>query len=258
MPRKGVLVTKVSGDEERLSRVLVGFSLTYCVPIYFGDPSEPNGLINSGTITLVRRNDENYGITNFHVVDGFRDRLRDNPNVHLYVGGQRVELNDVLLDEDKDLDIAVLYLEGFREEVFFTQGDIPTSFYNFPVSSVDDINEGGFVLFGGYPGVWRERDGRNVVFDSFSSGGTLINDASEKNIRCEIAANKSVVTRVRRDSPPTNLGGLSGSPVFIEMEGEAGVRNFVLVGVIYEYIEQYDSILIRPLHCINDDMTIKK
>lgn len=249
---------KVSGDEERLSRVLVGFSLTYCVPIYFGDPAELDGKINSGTITLVRRNGENYGITNFHVVDGFRDRLRDNPNTHLYVGSQKIDLYDVLLDEDRGLDIAVLYLEGFSEEAFSTRGDIPTSFYDFPVSSVNEINEGGFVLFGGFPGVWRERDGRNVIFDSFSSGGTLINDASEKNIRCEIAAEKSVVTKVRRDSPPVNLGGLSGSPVFTEEEGKAGIRHFSLVGVIYEYIEQYDSILIRPLHCINDDMTIKK
>lgn len=251
-------MSKVSCDEKKLSRFMVGFSLTYCVPIYFGDPAELDGKINSATITLVRRKNENYGITNFHVIDEFRNRLRGSQSIQLYVGSQRVELNDVLLDEDRDLDIAVLYLEGFGEEGFSTRGDIPTSFYDFPVSSMDGVNEGGFVLFGGFPGVWRQRDGSHVVFDSFSSGGTLINDASENNIRCEIAADKSVVTRVRRDSPPVNLGGLSGSPVFTEVEGEAGVRYFSLIGVIYEYIEQYDSILIRPLNCINDDMTINK
>lgn len=242
----------------KLSREMVKFSLTFCNACYFGSPSDENVKVNNGTMTLVSYGGERYGITNFHVVDAYRERLRSEPDIDFYIGNTAINLNESLIDEDKDLDLCTLKLSAYEEEYFCSNGEISTHFYELDDFSTGDIKEGDFVLFGGFPGVWRTRPKANhLIFDSLSSGSTEVTEVTCRNIRCELTLGKCVVTLNQHHHEfPDNLGGLSGGPVFLHQIHTSGISTFKLIGFVYEYMAEYDSILVRPLSFINESFKI--
>lgn len=251
-------IEDLTEEQIKLSQEMIKFSLKFCSPCYFGNPSDENVIVNNGTMTLVKYGGERYGITNFHVVDAYRKRLKDEPNIDFYIGNTRINLDEALIDEDKDLDLCTLKLNAYEEEKFSSNGEIPTHFYELDDFSTGDIKEGDFVLFGGFPGVWRTRPKSNhLIFDSLSSGSTEVTEVTPRNFRCELALEKCVVTLNKQDNEfPDNLGGLSGGPVFLHQINTTGISTFPLIGFIYEHIAEYDSILVRPLAFINENFQI--
>ncbi len=244
--------------QQELSLEMIRFPLKFSNACYFGSPSDELIKVNNGTMTLVRFKGEKYGITNFHVIDAYRQRLSKEPDIVFYIGNTQIDLEETLVDEDKDLDLSILYLEGYDEEQFGSGGEIPTHFYDIDDFTLGSLSEGDFIMFGGYPGVWRTRPETNhLVFDSLSSGGTEVTEVTDMNIRCEIAIDKCNISLSEHHSElPENLGGLSGGPVFSIEVLPSGLAVFNLIGIIYEHIVNYDSIMIRPITFINDQMLL--
>lgn len=246
-------------NDKALAEVLVRYPMMFCVPCFFGAPGSNDGRLNNATLTLLEYKGERYGITNYHVIDEYRRRLAEDPGVHLYFGGVKADLDLVLLDEDSDVDICVFYLEEYPEKDFATDGEVPTQF--FPVGDlcyVENLVAGDFVLMGGYPGAWRVKlSSLNFQFDTLSFGGTEVSEATEMNIRCELKVGQSTLVSKNREKFPDNIGGLSGGPVFHHSVTNRGISKFEFVGVIYEYIHEYDSVLIRPASIFNRSMCIK-
>lgn len=251
-------VDELTDEQLKLSREMVKFSLGFCNACYFGDANEKEGKINNGTMSLVKFKGERFGITNFHVIEEYRARLKNEPNIKLYIGNMPIELENTLFDEDKDLDLCILYLDDYNENEFGSDGDIPTHFFEIDDFTADGVSEGDFVLFGGYPGVWRSRPKSNhLIFDSLSSGGTEVTEVTSRSIRCELALEKCVVTLDQHHHEfPENLGGISGGPVFLNKILPSGISVFKIIGFIYEHIVDYDSILVRPISFINDKFHI--
>lgn len=253
-------IESLTEEQIKLSREMVRFSLKFCNACYFGNPSDENVKVNSGTMTLVNYCGEQFGITNFHVVDAYRERLRNESDIEFYIGNSPINLDKALIDEDKDLDLCTLNLSAYEEGCFGSNGEIPTHFYELGDFSTGDVKKGDFVLFGGFPGVWRTRPETNhLIFDSLSSGSTEVSEVTHRNIRCELALEKCVVTLNKQQNEfPDNLGGLSDGPVFLHKIHTSGISTFKLIGLIYEYMEEYDSIIIRPLSFINENLQIPR
>ena len=248
----------LSKEQIQLSREMVKFSLGFCNACFFGNPSDEGVKVNNGTMTLVKYGGELYGITNFHVIESYRERLTNESDLDFYIGNTSINLNEVLIDEDKDLDLCTLRLSQYEEDSFGSCGEIPTHFFELDDFSDGDITVGAFVLFGVCPGVWRTRPESNyLIFDSLSSGSTEVTEVTARNIRCELALDKCVVTlKQHHDEFPNNLGGLSGGPVFLHQIHASGVSTFKLVWFIYEHMAEYDSILVRPISYINENFEI--
>lgn len=253
-------ISKFTDEQKMLSMEMVKFPLKFSNACFFGASSDVDVKVNNGTMTLVRFNGEKYGITNFHVIEAYRERLKNEPEIVFYIGNTQVDLEETLLDEDKGLDLCTLYLEGYEESRFGSNGEIPTHFYEIDDFGLGSLSEGDFVLFGGYPGVWRSRvETNHLMFDSLSSGGTEVTEVTSRNIRCEISLDKCIITMTQHhDKFPKNLGGLSGGPVFLNQLLPSGLSVFKLIGIIYEYIEEYDSIMVRPISFINEQLLLVK
>ncbi|WP_394230553.1 hypothetical protein [Shewanella colwelliana] len=251
---------ELTEEQVKLSKEMVKFPLRFCNACYFGNPADHGVKINNGTMTLVRYKGERFGITNYHVVDAYRDRQRNESDIDFYIGNARIELGETLFDEDKELDLCVLYLDGYDEKEFSSDGEIPTHFYEIDDFTLGNLKEGGFVLFGGFPGVWRSRPKSNhLIFDSLSSGSTEVTEVTSRNIRCELSLEKCLVTLEQHHKEfPENLGGLSGGPVFLNQVHSSGISTFKLIGFIYEHMAEYDSIMVRPLSFINDKFWISR
>jgi hypothetical protein len=245
-------------EQKILSTELIKFPLKFCNACYFGNPADDAVKVNSGTMTLVSYKGEKFGITNHHVVEEYRQRQNDESNIDFYIGNALINLDETLFDEDRYLDLSIFYLEGYQEKDFGSNGEIPTHFYEIDDFTLGNIKVGDFVLFGGFPGVWRSRPKSNrLIFDSLSSGSTEITEITPRNIRCELALDKCVVTLNQHGrNIPENLGGLSGGPAFLHQVHSSGISTFKLVGFIYEHMVAYDSIMIRPLSFINEKFCI--
>jgi len=225
-------------------------------PIYFGNPNNEDGKVNNGTVTLITHNGKKYGVTNHHVIDAFRKRFEDE-DINLYIGNQLIDLDKIVIDENEKLDLCTLSLDEYEDGKIKSYGEVPTHYFDVGEFSIGELKQGDFVLFGGYPGAWRSQPEKNeLIFDTLSSGGTKVSDVTDSNIVCVLAVEKCVVTLNFRDELPDNLGGISGGPVFCHEVSEGGISTFRLVGVIYEYTEAYDALLIRPISLLSNDMSI--
>ncbi|RSD32890.1 hypothetical protein [Vibrio pectenicida] len=246
------------GNNEDLARILIKYPLNFCTTCFFGNPKLTQGKVNNGTVTLLEYKGEKYGITNHHVIDEYRKRLAEDPEVHLYLGNARIDLDSVLFDEDETLDVCILYLQGYTESQIAMNGEVPTKF--FPVGERHHVSRlvvGDFVLFGGYPGVWRVRFSElNIQFDTLSSGGSEVADVTDMNIRCELKLDQCTTISEHGHDFPDNLGGLSGGPVFHHSLTDIGISKFEFIGVIYEHIPLFDSVLIRPASVLDENMWI--
>ena len=248
-----------SEEERALADTLVRYPMMFCNACYFGDPADSEVKVNNGTMTLISRNSKRFGITNYHVIEEYRNRRSEEPNIRFCVGNAEIDVESAILDEDQDLDLCTFCFDEYEEESFGSDGEVPTRFLEIESFENTNLQEGSFVLLGGYPGVWRERPSSNhLIFDTLSSGGMEVMDVSQRNIRCELALDKCVVSLSdHRDEFPNNLGGLSGGPVFFHELSPAGISIFKFVGVIYEFMPNFDSILIRPATFIDSDFKIK-
>lgn len=250
------MVSKV----EDLAEVLTRYPMSFCTACFFGNPKHAEGKVNNGTLSLLKYNGERYGITNYHVIAEYRRRLAEDSELQLYFGRTRVDLDSVLFDEDEDLDLCIFYLDEYAESDFAMDGEVPTQF--FPVGDlhyVTKLASGDFILMGGYPGVWRVKlSALEYQFDTLSSGGTEVAEVTKKNIRCELKLDQCIVTSKHGRDFPENIGGLSGGPVFHHSLTQAGISKFEFVGVIYEHMFEYDSVLIRPASFLDERMWINR
>ncbi len=251
-------MAELTEKEKQISEQLVRFPLEFTSPCYFGDPSTKDIGVNNGTITLIRYRGEKYGITNHHVIEEYRKRLKKEESLRLFIGNERIDLDSVLLDEDENHDLCTLYLEEYSDNSLRSGGEVPTSFFQVDEFTVGELKKGDFILFGGYPGIFRKRPKENELdFGTLSSGGTEVSDVTEYNICCTLSIDKCHVTAPAGDELPENLGGISGGAVFHHKLSKQKVSSFGLVGVIYEYQPSYDSLLIRPISLIDRNVCIK-
>jgi len=250
----------LSDDQKNLGDELTRFPMYFCNACFFGDPSDISTKVNNGTITLVKYKNRIFGITNYHVINEFRYRLQNEPKIKFGIGNVEINIEKSIIDEDPYLDLCTLDLQDHEESDFHPHGNVPTHFYEIDDFTTGNLKTGDFVLFGGYPGVWRERPTSNhLIFDTLSSGSTEVNEFTSQNIRCELALDKCIITlKEHHVEFPKNLGGLSGGPVFHHYLSPAGISQFKLVGIIYEHIPEYDSILARPISYLNEHFKIKK
>lgn len=239
--------------DEDLGHALTNFPASFMEPVYIGDPPlqrvEP--VCAMGTATLIHLNGRFFAITCHHVVQAFRE-LADQPR-HMQIGEFPLDPDAQLVSESKSLDVAVIEIQphqllegssgiGLQREKFFGPRTWPP----------DQITEDEVISFAGFPGVWREQVGINrfeIFMLSHGAAGVHSISGTKFVTRLELERCESLMSV----KEITDLGGMSGGPVFRWRKGDLEPQ---LVGIIYEYQEAYDLLFIRSTAVIRPDGTI--
>ena len=246
--------------ERKLADQYARYALIFAAPIFFGLPPEAGGEaadLNNGTVALLQLNGRRVGVTNSHVIEGLRQRLAQDERVVCQIGQFNVDPIERLISESQRHDLAVLDLHDVDPGVLRSPGGGDRAFHvpgKWPPQPprVED-----FVMFGGFPGSRRAPRGKDgVEFGSVSSGGSRVNSVQEDVFTFQIEIAMCTVSFDLDGRGFRDLPGMSGSPVMTRRQ-VGGVDVFDMVGIFFEYFEEWDVLRARPTGLINVDGSIK-
>lgn len=240
---------QLTDQQKKLADQYCRYALQFAASISFGPKGDSliNGSLSNGTITLLRLNSQNLGVTNYHVLQGYRERINAGEDITCQVGNVPIELEARIISGSALMDLVVLDLNGVDPSEIRASSLIPCQFHE-PIEWPTKVpNRGEFVLFGGFPGVKRESVGRRSFdFGTFSSGASEVVSVQEDVLTCTISLKQCVTAFDYDGKGLEGLPGISGAPVLASRELESGILVFDLVGVVFEYSEDFDALRTRP------------
>lgn len=245
---------KPSSDIQTLklfSREMTALVQSYVRPILFGDlpisSDEPS--LKGGTVTFVKTSKRSFGITNYHVVQGFRKAITSNRRVHCQLDELFLNINDRVIDEDHKLDIAILEISESESEIR-SIGAIPFCPSVWPPK---EPKVGDLVIIVGYPGQLRTLDYSTQVTVPHIGFIMPITSVSDTKISIQFERQHWITDKGCSDpAAMSNYGGISGSGVFaIRLTAE-------LVGIEFEYNEAFGILSCSRTDFIQNDGNIKR
>jgi hypothetical protein len=212
--------------------------------------------VNNGTVTLINFGNGPIAITCSHVIDGYRKRQQYNKNTTFQIGCLEIDPLRNLIDENAELDLATIDLKNHDLSKIHSGGEIGSCFLRPVAWPPNDIAEGDYVTFGGFPGTWSKQSLEfEFVFPSFSSlcpVASVNEDYFVIQFERGYWVETSDYTATENWKDLHELGGLSGGPVFIHRS-----LHFELVGIIQEFSKSFDLTRVRKSKFIGEDGCIK-
>lgn len=216
----------------------------------------PDTQFNNGSITLVELGGRHCGITNWHVVDKYRERKNAGEKIVCQIGNVLIDPQSRLIDESEALDLAVLDLSDVDVAKIRGGREVPCQFHVPGAWPPERPAEGTYVAFGGWPKSRRQMRSANLVeFGAVCSGATEVQSSHENLLRCAIQIDQATMLFDREGAGIPDLPGMSGGPVIYGREIN-GVLVFEMVGVIFEHNENLDALYIRPTSLIRANGTL--
>lgn len=218
-------------------------------PFFWHDPeAQATQRIRGGTMCFVNTGRALIGVTAAHVQRGYEARMAASPESWCQIGGHTFDPSDRLLDIDDHLDLATYRLSELQ--VNAAGADI-----HHPQEWPPAARDGDICVVGGWP--WSlASEGRNEATHQFLHFITQVSDASSANLGLALWTATSVPWGDSALPPGTNLGGMSGGPVF--RLPTTGLAILELVGFIHEYHQGVELILARPAAMISADGTLNR
>lgn len=237
-----------------LGKMLATMPVNYCQPVFFGPrpDNKRKTTINSGSISLVDFGIGPVGITCSHVLKKYREiKEKSDRDIVFNVGNTEIDPVSQLIDENEDLDLAVILLTNEQAENITKKiGKIDTWFLHMRDWPPTPPQKNEYVMFGGFPGSLREIITYDEIgFYSWSSGATRVDESNERKIYCPFE--REYWVRAFGEEKHMNLNelnGMSGGPVIMQR----GVR-FDFLGIISEYHENYDTVIFSSASKISAD-----
>lgn len=240
-----------------LGQQMAKFPLRFAKAAVFGRRPFRDSLpdVRNGTVALIDFGRGPIAITCSHVLEGYREWLKKDGEAMFQIGNLEINPLENIIDEDEKLDLATIKLDQAGLQKIVGREEIGSSSFR-PVSwPPKDVKEGEYILFGGYPGLWKSHfSGTEIVFDSFSSGASAVTSVGPDYMICQFEREYwTYGFNLRNPEDLHDLGGLSGSPVFILRD-----LHFEFVGIVYQFSQKFDLMYIRPSKFVREDGTISE
>ncbi len=222
-------------------------------PIYFFDeknpPPEKKLLTVNGTVTLVKKGHQIFGITNFHVYKHYKEKKGENANYVCQIGHKlSIKLEERMTDENAKHDLCVFYLEEHELSKMGTKGGFKHVRYD--ISNLlhqyqrEENPETWALHFAGYPG--EDKNTKQISDKEYEKNfGIFLSSAPasycpvEEKITLKFCKARQAIEKgeLRNDFEPlkesaVNFGGISGGPVFARVDPNQD--DLSLLGIIYE------------------------
>jgi hypothetical protein len=204
---------RTDSDSARvLTRETIALVQNYVRPILCGDPpsfsSEP--FIRGGTVTFVKTNARCFGITNWHVINGFREIREKRDPLHCQLDTLFFDFESRLIDENKRLDLATL---DITESEINKLSAIPFSPSKWPPDA-PTIGEQAVIV--GYPGQSRSMDSPEQICTPHIGFCLSVSSVSDTHVTFLIERDY-LISDIGSVDPMKlqDYGGMSGSGVFV-------------------------------------------
>jgi hypothetical protein len=235
-----------------LGQTMSRFPMRYASGILIG-PTQTRSLIepNNATATLLQFGSKPLAVTCWHVIQNFRERPASS-EPGFWIGSLELDPLSRLIDEDRQLDLAVLDLSGLDLSTVHSGGEIGSTFVRPAAWPPTRPIVGDSVSFGGFPGRLREHPRLDeVLFRSFSVGACEVTAAGDNYLVCQMERQFWIAAPEWLEFK--DWGGLSGGPAFMW-------RGLMpeLVGFVYQYSEAYDLLYIRCSDVLSTDGTLRR
>lgn len=235
------LVRKAKKDAAGpLGSEMAKFSLQFAAAVYFGRfPIQKNEEdLRNGTGSIIDFGNGPTIVTARHVIQGYRDWLAKEKGLLFQVGNLKIDPIPRIIYEDLKHDIIVMKINDKElKEINPSEVKIGKYAYTIHYWPPETPTDKDWVIFGGFPGKWRQcPSSHEIIFDSFSSGACSIASVSEDQFICHFERDYWVKSLdLHNHEELYDLGGLSGAPVFLVKK-----LCFVFIGIIYEFSQAFD------------------
>lgn len=234
--------------EGALGLEMAKYPLRFACATYFGvPPKEGEELrVNNGTASLLLLGGKPTVLTCSHVLQGYRERLAEEPTCIFQVGDCALNPLEQLTKESAKLDFALIGLtEAQAAEIAATQGDQRRYFLEPHPWPPGPVTEDDFVAFGGYPGDLRRATSFNELsFGSFSSGASKASAVGGDYLVTHF--DREYWVQHKFEPEPAYIRGLSGGPAFaLRKSAETGIMTYEFIGHVYQFSEDFELLYIR-------------
>jgi hypothetical protein len=206
----------------------------HCVQVLIGRPANQRhgAAVDHAAGCVVLVGAWRYLATAAHVVDGFRKRVKAGEDVVFQAGNLLLNVEKQLAFHDQRIDVALLKLEEGETKSIAALTWIPDSWPP-KLPSADE-----WVAYAGFPTAYRQDDGKDRVDLAVVGGMMRVTSASSERAITVLERESLIAIRGEEVPPPgTDLGGMSGGPVFRVGDNE----NLELVGVVTDYGDTFDT-----------------
>jgi hypothetical protein len=184
--------------------------------------------VRNGTVFFLRLEDNLFAVTAAHVYEGYLEDKGAQRHVPCHIGNLPFEPEKRLvgLGRSKTIDIATFSLTWDELRVIRKQSVMGSPW----PPRVPKTGEAAFL--GGFPGKWRTWTGRVLQFDMYA-GLNPVNQVDDRSVTC-VLERPFWVRTAGKPLPPelSDIGGMSGGPLLLPMEGNNGEWNLVLAAII--------------------------
>ena len=240
------------GFDEQTAR----FPMRFAKAVIVGETPNPNRRpsITTASATLVNLESGPAAITCQHVVARVLSRVTESAPQIFQIGNAVIDLQSQLLAQDEHLDVATIRLTPDQVAVITAGSEIGGQFFDPATWPCDRPQVGDFVAFGGFPAHLRNAiTFIDVEFGTWSSGASRIDASSHRQFISPFERERWIRAYGTPEGEAlTDLGGMSGGPVFILR----GLR-WDLVGIVKEFHEAYDTMIFAPLERVMSDGRIE-
>lgn len=242
-----------------LGQEMAKYSLRFAAALYFGLPpikgSKPN--IRNGTATIVDFGKGPMIITAYHVMDAYKE-WREKEKIIFQIGNLKVDPLPRIISESQEFDLVTITISEKERLEIASEGEIGRAVYSPSQWPPDSPTGKDWVIFGGFPGKWRQYPSSGeIIFDSFSCGATEITSVSENKFLVKFSRKYWAKSfDFHGHDELHDLGGLSGAPCFLIKKLSAGLMIFPLIGIIRSFNANLDAMYVSLVKHINSDGTI--
>jgi len=222
--------TKQEGDELlRLVRNYIAFVIIAPPP----NQSESR-IYGNATCSFIDTGSRRFGITNRHVVEGFRKLREENPNMNFQIGSYVFDIENRIIDECNRPDLLTFEVS---EEFMSRIGKTFCLCRTWPPLRANDDET---IVFAGFPGQFREQISQDSARFGIAAMLELVTSSSENQFVIFLDRDNWIRRFGTREiSELKNLGGMSGTAVF-----RRGKNNCIIplepIGIIYEGGAEWD------------------
>lgn len=217
-------------------------------PFWWQDPGLPVGRqLQGGTICFVHTGARLIGVTAAHVHLAFLNARDAYPNLGCQIGGYAFEPESRCIALDQRLDVATYGLSELQ--VNAALADI-----HYAPKWPPDVNLDDAYVIGGWPWSLVIRQGEAQNSHAFIHFIGKLSSASPNQLGAVTYTSRSIPWGNETLPADTNLGGMSGGPVY--RMSESSLATLTLVGTIYEYHKDFEIVLARPLSVLDEQGNI--